>query len=190
MIARPAMLKHDPVWRPNRSVMMAVWEVKWHWQEKKMEGVGLWCCHYVIIHGSSLLLTGGKYYFCWTLTHTDTCIYIIFTIVCIRESFPCNLCLFIYRKALTLESECFCNIQDILAFGFSVTSKIQTRKLWASCQKYLNLHLNFNIGRKVMIKKQTNKKEKEMMKSNQWLNKFDLQMISIVFTISFITDGN
>lgn len=29
-----------------------------------------------------------------------------------------------------------------------------------------------------------------MMKSNQWLNKFDLQMISIVFTISFITDGN
>lgn len=43
-----------------------------------------------------------------------------------------------------------------------------------------------------MIKtnKQKGKKEKEMMKSNQWLNKFDLQMISIVFTISFITDGN
>lgn len=69
--------------------------------------------------------------------------------------------------------------------------KNSDKKTLSFLSKIPKLAFKFQYRKKSDDKnKQTNKKEKEMMKSNQWLNKFDLQMISIVFTISFITDGN
>lgn len=158
-----------------------------------MEGVGFSYCHCVISHWCCLLVWDRvldiKIFFFNTLTHTNTCIYMVFSLVCIRGKLlvlwmPCNSCTYDpqplhFQKCINTREWMFLQSPAPFNILYSVTSWFGKANLELYAQNTKTFPPFHMTGRRLKTCFPGNK-EKKLPVENKHLKWFNLHRINIV----------